>query len=151
MKFNLKPLLSLLILAMLSTTGFSQTTKKASVATKKVLKEEVFTVHGNCGMCERAIENTVKSLDGIEVADWNKETDQMTVSFDNKLVTFDNIKQKLADIGYDTDTHRAKDATYNQLPMCCQYERPKSKKKSKNKNKQKSKNKNKNKNKNKSK
>ena len=38
--------------------------------------------------------------------------------------TEEDIKQKIADVGYDSDSHRAKDEVYNSLPGCCQYDRP---------------------------
>ncbi len=84
---------------------------------------EKFTVYGNCGMCERTIEGSLKDVDGVTLADWDKETDQMTVSFNPKVITLDAIKQKIADVGYDSETHRAKDEIYNSLSGCCQYER----------------------------
>ena len=89
------------------------------------LKKEVFTVYGNCGMCERTIEGSLKDVEGVSLADWDKETDLMTVEFDPAIITLDAIKQKIADVGYDSDTHRAKDEVYNSLPGCCHYERPK--------------------------
>ncbi len=91
---------------------------------KSEFKKEVFTVYGNCGMCEKTIEGSLKNVDGVTLADWNKETDQMTVSFNPEVIAIDDIKQKIADVGYDSDTHRAKDEIYNSLPGCCQYERP---------------------------
>ena len=91
---------------------------------KAEFKKEVFTVYGNCGMCERTIEGSLKDVDGVTLADWDKETDQMKVSFNPEAITLDAIKQKIADVGYDSDTHRAKDKVYNSLPGCCQYERP---------------------------
>ncbi len=87
-------------------------------------KTEQFRVYGNCGMCEKTIEGALKDVKGVSVADWEKETDQMTVTYDPTLITLDEIKQKIADVGYDSDTHRAKDDVYNSLPNCCQYERP---------------------------
>lgn len=87
-------------------------------------KKESFTVYGNCGMCERTIEGSLKDVDGVTLADWDKETDQMTVSFNPEVITLDAIKQKIADVGYDSKTHRAKDEVHNSLSGCCQYERP---------------------------
>jgi len=89
-------------------------------ATKKVN----FIVYGNCAMCERAIEYSVKNLDGITLADWNMETDEMTVVFNPEIISLNTIKQKIADRGYDSDTHRAKAETYKKLPGSCKYERP---------------------------
>lgn len=109
-------------------------TKEGSMAVKKstevsttesdTVQTETFTVYGNCGMCERTIEGSLRGVDGVTLADWDKETDQMKVSFNPKVIKLDTIKQKIADVGYDSDTHRAKDEVYNNLPGCCQYERP---------------------------
>ena len=92
---------------------------------KAEFKKEVFTVYGNCRMCERTIEGSLKDAKGISLADWDKETKQMTVSFNPTAIKLDTIKQKIADVGYDSDSHRAKDEIYNKLPSCCQYERSK--------------------------
>lgn len=86
---------------------------------------ETFTVYGNCGMCEKTIETSLNDITSISKGDWNKETDLMTVVYDSTRINLDSIKQKIADVGYDSDSHRAKDAVYNNLPGCCQYDRPK--------------------------
>lgn len=85
---------------------------------------ETFTVYGNCGMCEKTIEGALADVEGVTSADWNKEDDQLSVIFENDVITLDAIKQKVADVGYDSDSHRAKDEVYNNLPGCCQYDRP---------------------------
>ena len=83
-----------------------------------------FTVYGNCEMCEKTIEGSLEGVEGVASADWNVETDEMTVDFDPEVITLDKIKQKIADVGYDSDSHRAKDNVYDNLHGCCQYERP---------------------------
>ena len=87
---------------------------------------KTFKVYGNCGMCEKTIEGAFKGVKGIEKADWNKETKIMEVTFDESVITLKEIKQKIADVGYDTDEVRASEKVYNKLPGCCQYERPES-------------------------
>lgn len=87
---------------------------------------KTFKVYGNCGMCEKTIESALKGVKGIEKADWNKETKIMEVTFDESVITLKEIKQKIADVGYDTDEVRASEKVYNKLPGCCQYERPES-------------------------
>lgn len=87
-------------------------------------KTEKFTVYGNCGMCKKTIENSLKDVKGISEGDWDRETDVLTVTFNPEVVTLEDIKQKIADVGYDSDSHRAKDEVYNSLPGCCQYDRP---------------------------
>ena len=115
-----------------STTDVSvdNATSRASLIGEEVsetLKTEIFTVYGNCGMCEKTIEGALQDVKGISIADWDKATDQLTVSYDTELITLDAIKQKIADVGYDTDDFRATDKVYNSLPGCCQYDRPEGK------------------------
>ena len=83
-----------------------------------------FTVYGNCGMCERTIEGALSDVEGVISADWNRENHELNVIFKSEVISLDEIKQKVADVGYDSDSHRAKDKVYNKLPGCCQYKRP---------------------------
>ncbi|NRA13029.1 MAG: heavy-metal-associated domain-containing protein [Crocinitomicaceae bacterium] len=83
-----------------------------------------FTVYGNCGMCKKTIESSLDGIDGVIEADWNVKTDEMTVSFNSEEITLDKIKEKIASVGYDSDSHRAKDEVYENLHSCCKYERP---------------------------
>lgn len=83
-----------------------------------------FRVYGNCGMCKNTIEGSLENVEGMVSADWNKENDTIKVVFTPSIITLDQIKQKIADVGYDSDSHRADEATYNALPGCCQYARP---------------------------
>ena len=78
-------------------------------------KTETFKVYGNCGMCEKTIEGSLKNVKGIDKADWNKETKMMEVTFDPEVITLTEIKQKIADVGYDTDEIRATEKAYNGL------------------------------------
>ena len=87
-------------------------------------KEEKFTVYGNCGMCEKKIEGSLADVEGVASADWDVESEEMTVKFDPDVISLDDIKQKIADVGYDSDSHRAKDKVYEELHGCCKYDRP---------------------------
>ena len=88
------------------------------------IESETFVVYGNCGMCKKTIEGSLKDETGVSEAIWDIDSGEMKVSFDSKSISLDDIKQKIADVGYDTDTHRAKVDVYNKLPGCCQYDRP---------------------------
>lgn len=87
-------------------------------------KSMTFIVYGNCGMCEKTIEGSLGEKDGVSQAEWNRETHEMSVTYNPEKISIEKIKQKIAARGYDTDTHRAKDKVYNALPGCCKYERP---------------------------
>ena len=86
-----------------------------------------FKVYGNCGMCKRTIEGSLKNEKGINSAVWNKETKMIEVNYNQEIISLEVIKKKIAKVGYDTEEVRATEKAYNNLPGCCQYERPKSK------------------------
>lgn len=86
-------------------------------------KKIEFKVTGNCDMCKKTIESSLKGKPGIKSASWNKNTKMMTVSFDPAKISEDQIHQAIADSGYDTEKKKASDKAYENLPGCCQYKR----------------------------
>ena len=85
--------------------------------------ETVLKVAGNCGMCKGRIESTVLVLDGIKTAQWNDETEQITVEYDSKQIDEDTISKALAEAGHDTVKYKAAKKKYKSLPACCKYKR----------------------------
>ena len=105
--------------------GTAKAAKVSSTATIDTsLTKTQFTVYGNCGMCKKTIEGALKDVQGVALANWDGETAQMSVAYDAKQIGLDKIKQRIADVGYDSDTHRAKKEVYDKLYGCCQYDRP---------------------------
>jgi len=86
-------------------------------------KTEKIEVKGNCGMCETRIEKAAKSVDGVSKADWNKETKQLELVFDDTKTDLDKIEDAIAKVGHDTPNHKAADEVYKKLPSCCLYDR----------------------------
>jgi copper chaperone CopZ len=115
MKFTLTLLTSIILLASCANSQEGSQGEK---------QKETFTVYGNCGMCKKTIESSLEDVAGVNSADWEIESHQMSVQFNPSTITLDEIKQLIADVGYDSDSHRAKDEVYNNLHGCCQYERP---------------------------
>jgi mercuric ion binding protein len=87
-------------------------------------KTETFKVWGNCGTCKARIEKAAK-IDGVSKADWDKNTQILTLSYNPDKVKSDDVQKKIAGVGHDTEKFKADDKVYNKLPMCCQYERKK--------------------------
>jgi periplasmic mercuric ion binding protein len=87
-------------------------------------QEKTFKVWGNCEMCEEKIESTVSGIQGVSFADWKLETLMLTVHYNEDIISPDDIKKKLAKIGYDSETHKATEKAYDKLHSCCKYERP---------------------------
>ena len=81
-------------------------------------------VYGNCGMCKTKIEKAGNQKNISQVV-WNEETGIAAISFDATKTSKDDILKKIAFVGYDSDSFKATEATYNKLPGCCQYDRPK--------------------------
>lgn len=86
-------------------------------------KTEKIEVKGNCGMCEKRIEKTASAVEGVSKADWNKETQQLEVTFDDTKTSADKIEVAIAKVGHDTPHHKASKEVYNELPDCCKYDR----------------------------
>jgi periplasmic mercuric ion binding protein len=86
-------------------------------------KTEKFKVNGNCGMCEKRIEEAATNVDGVDSADWDKENQVIEVTFDPSKTDIHKINEAIALAGHDTEMHRASDEAYNNLHGCCKYER----------------------------
>lgn len=91
-------------------------------AQSKKSQTESFKVWGNCGMCKKTIDGSLK-ISGVSKAEWNKETKMMTVSYNSKKITLAQIHKTIASVGYDTELETASDEVYNNLHGCCKYER----------------------------
>jgi periplasmic mercuric ion binding protein len=107
----MKTTLFIFLLSLISLTSFSQS------------KTTDFKVYGNCSMCKSRIEKAAKT-DGVTSAVWSQETKMLTFQYDAQKVNLDDVHEKIADAGHDTEKVHASDETYNSLPACCLYERP---------------------------
>lgn len=88
------------------------------------LEKVTFKVYGNCGMCKSKIEGAVNEQEGVKSAEWSVKSKKMAISYNPSKITLDQLKQLIADAGYDSESHRASDGKYKSLHGCCQYKRP---------------------------
>lgn len=86
-------------------------------------KTEKFLVNGKCEMCEKRIEMAALSVKGVSKADWNKETKEIQVTFDDTKTTLQKVHESIAAVGHDTKLVKSPDDVYNKLPGCCKYDR----------------------------
>lgn len=82
--------------------------------------EERFKVFGNCGMCKNRIEKSLRITE-VQKASWDKKTKILTVSFKSDAITVDSLQKLVASVGHDTETFKAPDSLYHELPGCCLY------------------------------
>lgn len=80
-----------------------------------------FKVEGVCGMCKDRIENGAL-IKGVKKAEWDKETEMLTVIYNPDKVELIDIHKAIAELGHSTDKVKAEEKAYNKLPMCCQYD-----------------------------
>ena len=85
------------------------------------IKETTFTVYGACGMCKDRIEKTATGLEGVQSAEWDLGANMLTLSHNPDMVNLENVHNKLAAVGHDTEKARASDEVYEALPACCHY------------------------------
>ena len=115
-------LIGLITLISVGTYAVNVTTDMKTILNDET-KTETFKVYGNCGMCEKTIEGSLKKVKGVEKADWDKETKMATISYDSLKTSKEEILKRIALAGYDSDIFLAPNDTYSNLAGCCQYER----------------------------
>lgn len=91
-------------------------------AQKKNSKTETFKVYGTCEQCKNRIEKTLAGF-GTYKASWIVESNMLTVSYDSTKLSKSKIQQKLASVGHDTEEFQTDETTYENLPLCCHYDR----------------------------
>jgi len=78
-----------------------------------------FYVRGNCEMCKERIDHTVKNIPGVSNADWNLDTETMTVDFDSTKVSAIDIEKTVAATGHATKDIPMDKTAHDNLPACC--------------------------------
>ena len=86
-------------------------------------KKSNFEVIGNCEICKKRIEKAALSLKGVKMASWDIPSNILSVTYNSNKISPDKIQSAVADVGHDTPSFKAPDNVYNELPMCCIYER----------------------------
>ncbi len=123
-----KVLFSFLLSAFLiigSANVYSQEDVKETTKVTCTQKGEVtsFKVYGNCGMCENRIEKAALGVEGVNSADWDKETKMLKLTCDVSKAKVEKVHKAIAKVGHDTDKAKADDEVYSNLPACCKYDR----------------------------
>ena len=81
-----------------------------------------FYVRGNCGSCKARIEKAAADA-GADTADWNADTQTITLNFNPAETSAEIILKRIADAGHDNEKFTAQDNIYKKLPACCLYDR----------------------------
>jgi mercuric ion binding protein len=80
----------------------------------------VIMTSSECGDCKERIEGALNYTKGVIFAELDVLTKQVTVKFATKKITLQQVKEAIAEIGYDADDVKAVPAAQKKLPKCCQ-------------------------------
>ena len=94
-------------------------TGKAQETSAKRTETIIIQTSAQCDDCKERIENALNYTKGVSFAELDLETKKVTVKYKTGLITPEQIKQKIAEIGYDADDVKAEKAGFDKLPTCC--------------------------------
>lgn len=100
--------LMLIFLLILTSSAFAQT------------QEAVIKTSAECSSCKERVEGKLNYVSGIRFAELDYETQLLTVKFNPKKITLDEIRKILSELGYDADEVKANPEAVKELPVCCQ-------------------------------
>jgi copper chaperone CopZ len=86
----------------------------------KDIATEKYKVDGNCNMCKKRIENAAH-IKGVKRAEWDKETQQLTVVYKSSKTSSQDILSAIAKAGHSSEKVQATETDYENLPECCHY------------------------------
>ncbi len=109
MNFKSIALVAIIFLSSIGTTN----------AKKKNIESQL-KVAGNCGSCENRIEKAAYSA-GAKSASWDSQTQILTVIYNPKKASLENIQTEVLNAGHDVENEAAPDSVYNTLPGCCKF------------------------------
>lgn len=111
MKNTMLILSVLFLFAMTSMT--TQSTKPKTIT---------FITTAVCEQCKERIENKLNYTKGVIYAELNLDNKMLTVKFKPEIITEQEIKEILANLGYSSDTVVRNREAYLALPKCCRGE-----------------------------
>lgn len=106
-----------IIIAIIIAINFSTKIQAQTTVTTSTI-----SVKGNCGECKDRIENAA-DIKGVKNAVWNEKSKVLSVTYDSKKVSLEQIEKAIAKAGHTTNTQKADTVAYKGLPDCCKYEK----------------------------
>ena len=112
----MKKLILIVLVSLIGTSVQAQEKKSKN-------KTVEFKVAGNCEMCEKRIEKAAFSVKGVKSAEWHVDHNMIHLLIDETKCSAEDVAKAIAAVGHDTQFTKAKDADYDKLHSCCNYER----------------------------
>lgn len=116
----MKKILFLALATIISLSLSAQTTqKKAAPAAAKTVAQVVIQTNGVCQKCADCFKTKVPTFKGVKSCSYDMKTSKLTVNYDSKLTTPDQLRQQISKLGYNADNVKADPAARAKLPACC--------------------------------
>lgn len=112
---------SIVIKGLLASIFFLFLANSSVFAQKPPKKAEIkIQVSGNCGMCERRINNAL-DVPGVIFSSWDRVSKTATIAYKPRKISEQKLHELISAAGHDTNTLKADTAVYSKLPGCCLY------------------------------
>ncbi len=85
---------------------------------KKTEKAEILT-SAICEMCKETIEYELTFTKGIKFVELDVDSKIVTVEFNPKKISADDIRNSISGVGYNADSIKRDPKAYANLPFCC--------------------------------
>ena len=105
-----------------STNTQKQTTTVSSKASTLTTITIQTNASKNCKSCVNRFKENVPFFKGVKDYTFDTATAKLTVTYDTKKTTADQIRKQISDLGYDADKVKANPAARAKLPACCRKE-----------------------------
>lgn len=86
---------------------------------KKLEETSIRTASMVCGMCSKAIEKAVYSVEGVKEVNVDSKAKIVQVKFVSEQTNVQTLERAITDIGYDANDRKRDEAAYNDLDACC--------------------------------
>lgn len=103
----------LVIIALMLTTTLTFAQNKNAKASMEV--------DGVCGMCKARIEKACLNTKGVKYAQWDVDTHELKLIFDERKTDTTAIKKQVLAAGHDVKDQKATDEAYAKVHPCCKY------------------------------
>ncbi|MGO3812304.1 heavy-metal-associated domain-containing protein [Mesonia sp.] len=80
-----------------------------------------FEVDGVCTMCKERIEKASIKTKGVKSANWDVNTHQLDLIYNEKKTNLNAIKGSVLEAGHDLANTQATDEAYASIHDCCKY------------------------------
>ncbi|GAA4428792.1 hypothetical protein GCM10023188_13420 [Pontibacter saemangeumensis] len=109
---KVKMLLVSMLVALVSMSASAQTQGKKQETVQ-------FKTSAVCDMCKKTLEKAMAYEKGVKSSSLDVDSKVLTVVFDSRKTSVDNVRKAVTETGYDADGKPADERAYNRLDDCC--------------------------------